>query len=74
MVLPSSKVNFAGHIPNRDKLTLQRYLMKYLVKAPFPVREIGTAMALLHPSHQPQDVIRLEDREGQHPCQEPADW
>jgi hypothetical protein len=41
MVLPSSKVNFAGHIPNREKLTLQRYLMKYLVKAPFPVREIG---------------------------------
>ena len=25
--------------------------MKYLVKAPFPVREIGAVMALLHVSH-----------------------
>jgi hypothetical protein len=66
MVLPSSKVNFAGHIPNREKLTLQRYFMKYLVKAPFPVREIGTAMALLHPSHQPQDIIRIQGFQGQH--------
>ncbi len=34
-------------------LTLQRYLMKYLVKAPFPVREIGTVMTLLHACHVP---------------------
>jgi hypothetical protein len=40
--------------------------MKYLVKAPFPVREIGTAMALLHPSHQPQDIIRIQGFQGQH--------
>ena len=34
-------------------ITLQRYLMKYLVKAPFPVREIGTVMTLLHACHVP---------------------
>jgi hypothetical protein len=34
-------------------LTLQRYLMKYLVQAPFPVREIGTVLTLLHACHVP---------------------
>jgi hypothetical protein len=50
-------------------LSLQRYLMKYLVKAPFPVREIGAVMAQLHASHQLQDLIRLKDFERQHDCQ-----
>ncbi len=57
------------HRTDRCDLTLQRYLMKYLVKAPFPVREIGPVMALLHAFHVPQDLIRLEDFEGQHHCQ-----
>jgi hypothetical protein len=34
-------------------LSLQRYLTRYLVKAPFPVREIGTVMTLLHAGHVP---------------------
>jgi len=38
--------------------------MKYLVQAPFPVGEIRPVLALLHPSYEPQDVIRLEDFEG----------
>jgi hypothetical protein len=50
-------------------ISLQRYLMKYLVKAPFPVREIGAVMAQLHASHQLQDLIRLKDFERQHDCQ-----
>jgi hypothetical protein len=28
-------------------------LKKYLVKAPFPVREIGTVLTLLHAGHVP---------------------
>jgi hypothetical protein len=35
------------------KLPLQRYLMKHLVKAPFPVREIGPVLTLLHACHIP---------------------
>ena len=50
-------------------LALQRHLMKYLVKALFPVREISTVMALLHVSHQLQDLIRLKDFERQHDFQ-----
>ena len=50
----------------REELSLQRYLMKYLVQAPFPVREIGAVMAQLHASHQLQDLIRLQDFERQH--------
>ena len=50
-------------------VSLQRYLMKYLVKAPFPVREIGAVMAQLHASHQLQDLIRLKDFERQHDFQ-----
>jgi hypothetical protein len=34
-------------------LTLQRYLTKYLVKAPFPMREIGPVLTLLHACHVP---------------------
>src|SRR5262249_24039115 len=34
-------------------VALQRYLTRYLVKAPFPVREIGTVMTLLHAGHVP---------------------
>jgi hypothetical protein len=34
-------------------LSLQRYLMRYLVKAPFPVREIGPVLTLLHACHVP---------------------
>ena len=48
----------------KPSIALQRYLMKYLVKAPFPVGEIRPVLTLLHPSHEPQDVIRLEDFEG----------
>ena len=51
------------------RLTLQRYLMKYRVKALFPVRERGAVMALLHVSHQLQDLIRLQDFERQHDFQ-----
>jgi hypothetical protein len=43
--------------------------MEHLVKAPFPVREIGAVMALLHVSHQLQDLIRLKDFERQHDFQ-----
>ena len=43
----------AGELRDGVKITLQRYLMKYLVKAPFPVREIGTVMTLLHACHVP---------------------
>jgi len=43
--------------------------MKYRVKALFPVRERGAVMALLHVSHQLQDLIRLQDFERQHHCQ-----
>jgi hypothetical protein len=55
-----------GEVLPLDKslLTLQRYLMQYLVKAPFPVGEIRPVLALLHPGHEPQDVIRLDDFEG----------
>lgn len=38
--------------------------MKYPVQAPFPVGEIGTMLTLLHPAHELQDIIRLEDFEG----------
>ena len=34
-------------------ITLQRYLMEYLVKAPFPVREIGPVLTLLHACYVP---------------------
>src|SRR5262252_7498320 len=34
-------------------ISLQRYLMRFLVKAPFPVREIGTVLTLLHVCHVP---------------------
>jgi hypothetical protein len=40
--------------------------MKYLVKAPFPVRKIGAVMALLHVGHQLQDLIHLKDFERQY--------
>jgi len=50
-------------------IALQRYLMKYLMKVPFPVREIGAVMALLHVSHQLQDLLRLKDFERQHDFQ-----
>ena len=33
------------------ELALQRYLMQCLVKAPFPVREIGPVLTLLHAGH-----------------------
>jgi hypothetical protein len=53
----------------RNQLTLQRHLMKYLMKAPLPVREIGAVMALLPVSHQLQDLLDLKDFERQHHCQ-----
>jgi len=37
----------------QDCLTLQRYLMKHLVKAPFPVCEIGPVLTLLHAGYVP---------------------
>ena len=51
------------------KITLQRHLIKYLVKALFSVREVGAVMALLHVSHQLQDLIRIKDFERQHDFQ-----
>ena len=50
-------------------VSLQRYLMKCLVQAPFPVRARGAVMAQLHARHQLQDRIRLQDFERQHDCQ-----
>jgi hypothetical protein len=47
------------------QLTLQRYLMKYLVQAPFPVREIGTVITLLHARYTPEDLIHIEHFQGQ---------
>jgi hypothetical protein len=43
--------------------------MMYLVQTPFPVREVGTVMALLHVSHQLQDLLRLKAFERQHDFQ-----
>jgi hypothetical protein len=39
--------------------------MKHLVKAPFPVREIGPVMALLHARYELEDLICLEHFQGQ---------
>jgi hypothetical protein len=33
------------------------------------MRKIGPVMALLQVSHQPQNILRLEDFERQHHCQ-----
>jgi hypothetical protein len=46
-------------------VTLQRYLAGWPMDAPFPVREIGSMIALLHLRHQPQDVIHIQDFERQ---------
>jgi hypothetical protein len=45
-------------------LSLQRYLMGYLTKASFPVREIGTVMTLLHARYELEDLIRLDNFQG----------
>jgi hypothetical protein len=42
------------------KLTPTTLLNGYLMKASFPVREIGTVMTLLHASHELEDLIHLE--------------
>src|SRR5215471_18662434 len=41
------------HAASSLPLALQRYLTKYLVKAPFPMREIGPVLTLLHACHVP---------------------
>jgi hypothetical protein len=46
-------------------IPLQRYLMGYLMEASFPVREIGTVMTLLHARYELEDLIRMEDFQGQ---------
>ena len=46
-------------------LSLQRYLMGYLMEASFPVREIGTVMTLLHARYELEDLIRMEHFQGQ---------
>ena len=56
-------------IRKSQSLSLQRHLIKYLVKALFSVREVGAVMALLHVSHQLQDLIRIKDFERQHDFQ-----
>ena len=45
-------------------ITLQRYLMEYLTKASFPVREIGTVLTLLHARDELEDLIRLDNFQG----------
>jgi deoxyinosine 3'endonuclease (endonuclease V) len=45
-------------------LTLQRYLIEGFVPTPFSMREIGTVIALLYSSDQPQDLICIEGVEG----------
>jgi hypothetical protein len=47
-------------------LTLQRYLIEGLAQTPFSMRKIGPVIALLQVSHQPQNILRLEDFERQH--------
>jgi len=47
-----------------EALSLQRYLMRYLTKASFPVREIGTVMTLLHARYELEDLIRTENFQG----------
>jgi hypothetical protein len=64
IILKSACILTEITIRKSHPLALQRYLMKYLVKAPFPVGEIRPMLALLHPGHKPQDGIRLEDFEG----------
>ena len=39
--------------------------MKHLVKAPFPVREIGTVMALLHARYELENLIHLDNFQRQ---------
>lgn len=46
-------------------ITLQRYLMGYLMEASFPVREIGTVMTLVHARYELEDLIRMEHFQGQ---------
>jgi hypothetical protein len=46
-------------------LTLQRYLMRYRMKASFPVREIGPVLTLLHARYELEGLIRLENFQGQ---------
>ena len=53
-------------LPPEERLFLQRYLIECLAQTPFSMREIGTVIALLQVSHQPQDVIRIENFERQH--------
>ena len=48
-----------------NQLTLQRYLMGYPTKASFPVREIGTVMTLLHARYELEDLILMENFQGQ---------
>ena len=38
--------------------------MEYLMKASFPVREIGTMLTLLHTRYELEDLIRLEHFQG----------
>jgi hypothetical protein len=35
------------------------------MEASFPVREIGTVMTLLHARYELEDLIRMEDFQGQ---------
>jgi hypothetical protein len=50
---------------DRSLLTLQRYLTQYLAQTPSSMRDVGSVIALLQVSHQPQAIIRREDFEGQ---------
>ena len=42
-------------------ISLQRHLRRYLMEASFPVREIGTVMALLHARYELEDLIHLDN-------------
>jgi hypothetical protein len=39
--------------------------MRYLMKASFSVREIGPVMTLLHARHELEDLIHMENFQGQ---------
>ena len=45
-------------------VSLQRYLTQYLAQTPSSMRDVGSVIALLQVSHQPQAIIRREDFEG----------
>src|SRR5262249_2576188 len=62
--LPDSRQARHGVLQIDDGVTLQRYLMEYLTKASFPVREIGPVLTLLPARYELEDLRRLEHFQG----------